>query len=205
MAKRDYVEFLLDRSGSMTTIKDETITLFNSFLGDNRDTRISITQFDSEGIETLFDAVKAEDAAELNEDTFLPRGMTPLFDAIGRRIVATDEYLKENGKKRNVVFAIMTDGHENASHEYTSRQVFDMIREREERGWQFIYLGANQDAYAVGQALGIQLGTTVTYDSASVADAGAILTSATSSYRSTGRTVSRSVDVTSGTSEEEDV
>lgn len=208
-AKRPIINFVLDRSGSMGAIKAATIDLFNEYLSDNRNARWTLTQFDSEGIDTLYTARKGEEVEELNPKTYQPRSMTPLYDAIGQTLRKLDDYLKgQNGSKRKVVVAIMTDGWENASEEYTHEMIFKLIREREEMGWQFIYLGANQDAYVVSRDLGIHAGASLTYsgDDASVAAASVGTRAVTQSYMGSamGQTVSYHEDVstTQGPDEE---
>jgi Mg-chelatase subunit ChlD len=89
--------------------------------------------------------------------------MTALYDAVGRSITKTRRYLERRGDDRpsDVIVVILTDGMENASHKWTSRQVFDLITEAEDTGWQFVFLGANQDSWAVAQNMGIRKGAVV--------------------------------------------
>ena len=98
-------------------------------------------------------------------ETFVPRAMTALFDAVGRTI-------NETKTKNDVVFVIITDGMENASREFTKKSVFEMIKEKETKGWNFIFLGANQDAIQAGGELGIKAGNSMTYN----ANAGSVNT-----------------------------
>jgi hypothetical protein len=89
--------------------------------------------------------------------------MTALLDAVGRSVVKTRAYLETLGDDRpsDVIMVILTDGMENASQRWTARQVFDLITEPEDSGWQFVFLGANQDSWSVAQNLGIRKGTIV--------------------------------------------
>src|SRR5207253_953347 len=99
---------------------------------------------------------------------FEPRGTTPLYDAIGRSVtLAQGRACTPDGSNEQPLVVVLTDGLENASHEYTHAQIFDLIKAKESAGWIFTYLGANQDAYAVGGAIGINAGATQNY----VADA----------------------------------
>ena len=96
----------------------------------------------------------------INDDDFLPDGMTALYDAIGTSI----DYQK-NISTNNVICVILTDGLENSSHIYKLTEIKQLISDMEkEHNWQFIYLGANQDSFSVGSGLGINKGVTQNYD-----------------------------------------
>jgi hypothetical protein len=99
--------------------------------------------------------------------------MTALLDAMGKTITATGERLAamaEADRPGHVIFVTLTDGLENASKEWTRERVFSMVKEQTDTyGWTFVYLGANQDAVAVGQSMGIASGNTITYDVNNVA------------------------------------
>ncbi len=159
------ITFILDRSGSMEAIRNTTIEGFNHFLNEQQEgipeARMTLIQFDHE-YETVYQGRKIRKITPLNRDTFVPRGTTALLDAIGRGIRETRARHKATKKKDRpgkVLFVILTDGLENASHEYSRKQIFEMIRKKEEkRGWQFIFLGANQDAIHEAASLGIDNG-----------------------------------------------
>jgi len=158
-----HVSLVLDRSGSMSSIAQDTIGGFNRFITDQRavpgDCTVTLVQFDTHAIETVCDARPVHQAPLLNERTFLPRGGTPLYDAIGQTIHATGKFLKdkpEAERPAKVVFVIITDGEENSSREFTQARVFELIKEqRDIYKWEFVFIGANQDAFAVGTALGV--------------------------------------------------
>lgn len=205
MGKRPIINVILDRSGSMMSIKEETISLFNSLLKEHKEARFTLTQFDSEGIDIDYMARKGEDVEKLNGDTYQPRGTTPLYDAIGITLSRLDEWLKDKGgRKRKVIVAIITDGLENSSREYTQAQIKSMIEEREGSDWQFIYMGANQDAYEVGQGMGVN--STISY-SASAQSMGAgtqVAAAVMDSYIATGTVQTGHTDVKDeGTSDEQ--
>jgi len=163
--KQINVCLVLDETGSMGTVWDQTISGYNEYLAllkKQGGTVFTLIKFDSTKVETVHDAVPIEDVPELTRDTYIPGQMTPLYDAIGRTIKTVDS-LKG---KSNVIFTVLTDGYENASVEYTQRQVFDMITERKDKGWTFAFLGANQDAWAVSQGLGMSKGNTMTFNQA---------------------------------------
>ena len=199
-----YINFLLDRTGSMETIRDATIDGFNEFLKGQRKTpgktRWTLTLFDSENPqEVVFDLAKGRQVPKLTRDTYEPRSMTPLYDAVGMTLTAALKHAKGENYDGHI-FIIMTDGLENASREWTMDQVQDLVQKAEKRDWQVIFLGANQDAWAVGQSLGVVAGSTVTY-AATAASVGSTMSSVTDTankYRSTGETVSSHVDTTDG-------
>ena len=102
--------------------------------------------------------VDGEDLATisgLDPARYQPRGTTPLYDAIGTMIYRLDR----RGEAEDVVVVIVTDGLENASREYASGQVHRLIEERKKSGWTFVFLGANQDAYASGERIAVAPGS----------------------------------------------
>lgn len=152
---------LLDRSGSMASVKSDVEGGFARFLEEQRrlpgECTLSLVQFDSEGVEAVYTAKPIRDAQAIELE---PRGMTPLLDAVGRTIVATGERLaamREPERPGRVLFVIITDGKENASREYSKTQVSAMVeRQRQKYSWEFLYLGANVDAFAEAGGLGIE-------------------------------------------------
>jgi hypothetical protein len=88
----------------------------------------------------------------LNDGNYRPNSNTPLYDAIGQTVRATEKRVKE---KDRVAFVILTDGMENASKEYNKAGIFTLLKEKEAAGWGIIYLGANQDAYREAMGMGI--------------------------------------------------
>lgn len=171
MKDATHIAVLLDRSGSMGAVKDETISGFNYFLkeqkaaGDNAS--FTLVQFDSESTDVVHEARPVRDVPDLNQDTYQPRGSTPLLDALGGTINSTGKTLAgipEANRPDKVVFVIITDGEENASHKFTKTQVKEMIDHQTEKyKWQFVYLGANQDAFAEAGAVGIAMANAANY------------------------------------------
>lgn len=166
--KRLYAHILLDRSGSMEECRESTISAFNEYvntLRSNEDisARISLTLFDDQSIDLVFDMEKAANMPKLTHETFVPRGMTPLNDAIGKTAARIDKETLLEGE--NVAFVILTDGLENASQEYSHDAVRKLLeRVQKEKNWLVIYLGANQDAFAEGATRGVAAAQSMTYD-----------------------------------------
>jgi hypothetical protein len=138
--------FLLDRSGSMETCRQDTIDGMNAFIESQRELggTMTLCLFDHE-FETLYERTPMKDVPLLTEETFQPRGGTALFDAMGK-------ILKMN-LSDNTMVIILTDGEENSSEKYTAAHIKDLV---ELKPWQFVYLGANQDAVLNAERLGIR-------------------------------------------------
>ena len=156
------IAFVLDRSGSMNPIAGDAIGGFNTFLAAQQalpgEARLTLVLFDHEYLvphtSAAMSAVTPLDAA-----TYVPRGMTALLDAVGRTIDdlgARLAALPEEERPAKVIVAILTDGQENASRDYTFAKVSAMIKHQQEKySWEFIFLAANQDAIAAAGALSI--------------------------------------------------
>ena len=164
------ITIVLDRSGSMGSVKEATIEAFNGFLHSQKtgdgDVQFSLVQFDDQ-YEPLLTAVPMAQVADLTPTTYEPRGSTALLDAIGRTIVETGQRLSqmpEPQRPGTVLFVIQTDGFENASHTFRLEQINSMIAEQRQKYlWEFIFLGANQDAIASAAHFGIAAGQALTY------------------------------------------
>ena len=180
--------FLLDCSGSMESCWDDTIGGFNSFVNDQKQFggTLTLIQFDHE-YNLIYENKPIEDVEPLTRETFKPRGSTALLDAIGRAI-------KEIHTKTIPTYVILTDGYENASNKYTKAHIKDLIGERQKDGWQFVYLGANQDAFAEAGSIGIAPCCTMNYDANRTPDAMRVLSAAMSSQAS-GQTPTMNLNV----------
>lgn len=156
---RTLVGVVLDRSGSMSSVLKDTIGGFNTFVETQRqedaDQVYVLTQFDHE-YEVVQDGVELDDVVVLTNKNYVPRGSTALLDAIGQTIHSMDALMANDKTIQQALMVVLTDGGENASREFTRDQVFALIEERRKQGnWDFTFLGANQDAIAVGGSFGI--------------------------------------------------
>ena len=151
--------FILDRSGSMETCRDDTIGGFNAFIDSQKQFNGTLTliQFDHE-YQSVYTNKPIGEVEPLTRETFVPRGSTALLDAVGRTL---KEYQALSAPPTVI---ILTDGLENASNKYTKAHIKDLITERQKNGWEFVYLGANQDAFAEAGALGIPPAGTLNFD-----------------------------------------
>ncbi|WP_134767168.1 vWA domain-containing protein [Nocardioides sp. 1609] len=162
-----HVYFLLDRSGSMQSIKADTEGGFAAFIDEQRAApgtcRVTLAQFDNV-YEEVYRDVDVADVAPL---VLAPRGSTALLDAIGRLVNdagARLAALPEGERPGTVVVAIMTDGLENASREWTHPAVKALVEQQTAQyGWDFMYMGADQDAVEVGASIGVSAEHSLTY------------------------------------------
>lgn len=158
------INFVLDKSGSMDAIRDATISGFNEFKADQAKEEgkafLTLTLFDTT-FNTACSAVPVREVPDLALTSYRPSGCTALYDAIGYTMRITDDFVAANNPDQ-VIFVIMTDGYENSSREFSQRQIFDLIAERQKNAeYEFIYLGANQDSYGAGQDMGMRAGRMV--------------------------------------------
>ena len=200
--KNNYSEiaFVLDRSGSMESCRGAAIEGFNRFLADQQKVeglaKLTLVLFDDEYLLPV-NALPVAEVLPLDEQTFVPRRTTALLDAIGRTV---DELgvrlaaLPEADRPAEVIVAILTDGAENASHEYTWNDLARVIKQQTEQyRWTFLFLGANQDAIATAAQMNIAAANAACY----VADAAGVqATSRTIGRRVSGIRLSRSVHAT---------
>ena len=167
LKNKSIITFVLDESGSMNAVKDTTISGFNEYLetlkNENVESKFKLILFNSSKSENRYNFEDIKDIPEMGEGDYNPGSLTPLYDSIGRGINDTDKYLKKNRLPGNVIFTIMTDGQENSSRKYTRSHIFNKITSRQNRGWNFVYLGSQQDSWVEGQRIGIDRRFTADY------------------------------------------
>lgn len=178
------IALVIDASGSMETCKAETITGFNNFIKEQKklgveDTTVSITFFNSY-VNKAVENSPLNNINVLDESNYVPNGYTALLDAVSATI---DSVSRDLGNKRAIV-VIMTDGQENSSHTITNAQLKEKIEQKTAQGWEFIYLGANQDAFAEAHKYGISALNTSNYYADKSATAYASTSGAVGSLRS---------------------
>ena len=170
-AQSTEIIIVLDRSGSMASVQESTIQAFNQYVQSQRDgigeLKLSLVQFDDQ-YEPVLTSVPIAEVRDLDKNSYQPRGSTALMDAIGRTIVSTATRLRnrrESKRPEKVLFVIQTDGFENASREFRPHQINEMIAEqRLKYGWQFVFLGANQDAIMSASQFGIPATASLSYN-----------------------------------------
>lgn len=154
------VVFLLDRSGSMSNCVEDTIGGYNTYLAKERKnkykTNITTILFD-DNYEVLYSREDIKNVKDLTNDEYYARGCTALLDAVGKTITDISKKAKDN----KVLFIITTDGLENASREYTKDKVRKLIEKH--NNWEFIFLGADINAYQEGASIGIKKSNIANY------------------------------------------
>ena len=191
------IAFVLDETGSMDVVRDATISGFNEYVDslkrNGQNVTMSLVKFNSRKKEIVYVDKPLMEVPALSRSNYVPDAMTPLYDAIAHTIRALEAALPSKQLKPSVLCVIMTDGQENASHEYTREKIFALISEKEAEGWTFAYLGANQDAWEVGASIGVPVGSSMSYASGQPKAAFAALSDATSAYRASGSRQTRSL------------
>lgn len=164
---RTLVTFLLDRTGSMQEVRDDTIGAFNTYIEtlkrEGGGIEFSLILFDSTSVDRIYVNRPIAEVKPLTTDTYVPRDWTPLIDASFKTIKAVERSVSESKDKPKVVICIQTDGQENASRQHTMKELQDLIKEKRELGWQFNFMGCGIDAYDQARQMGISRGSTVSY------------------------------------------
>ena len=166
--KNTDIIFILDRSGSMSCVEEETIRGYNDFLDKQKKNRgqvfVTTVLFDDK-YELLYSRENISNVKHISNCEYYARGCTALMDAIGKTIVTLD---KKIDKHNRVIMVIMTDGLENASREYNRDMVKKLIKKHKD--WEFVFLGANIDSAEEGASIGISKEKTANFsqDEASI-------------------------------------
>ena len=164
------IVFILDRSGSMAGLEDDTIGGFNAMIEKQRrepgEAYVSTVLFDNESI-VIHDRVDIQKIAPMTRREYYVRGCTALLDAVGKaihHIGNVHKYAREEDRPEKTLFVITTDGMENASRQYSYARLKEMIeRQKEKYGWEFLFLGANIDAAKEAARFGINADRAANY------------------------------------------
>lgn len=187
--------FVIDRSGSMSNIASDVIGGFNAYIKSQREKlanglcRVSAYKFDNQ-YESIFENLDLKEVLELTNKDFEPRGTTALLDAVGQTIDNLGLRLHntpEEERPERVLVVVITDGLENSSNLYSAQLIKEKIEHQTQvYSWDFVYIGANQDSWQVGNSYGYTAGTTMNYvaDSDGVKNMFDTLDKSTISYRS---------------------
>lgn len=186
--KKTELVFILDRSGSMMGLEKDTIGGYNSMLErqKNAEQEVYVTTvlFDDK-YELLHNRVNLKEVKPITEKEYYVRGCTALLDAVGKTVNLVKSSADAD---TSVIFVITTDGYENASREFNHAQIQRMIRMQEEKGWEFIFLGANIDSAQTAEKMGIRRERATDYvaDSKGVGLNFQAISKAVSNFMSTG-------------------
>ena len=163
------IVFILDRSGSMGGLENDTIGGFNAMLKEQKEKDgkafVTTVLFDHERF-TLHDRLPIEQVPEMTAKDYTVRGCTALLDAIGytiEHIKSIHRYARREDVPASTMFVITTDGYENASRHFSGPAVKKMINAQKKKGWEFLFIGANIDAIATAKDYGIESDRAVNY------------------------------------------
>ena len=163
--------FILDRSGSMGGLESDTIGGYNSLIEKQKQepglATVTTVLFDDQ-YELLHDRAPLTGIAGMTDKQYFVRGSTALLDAIGRTVTKIENAHKNvigSELPENTLIVITTDGMENASREYTYDRVKQLVERQKEKGWEFLFLGANMDAIGTARRFGIDADRAATYSS----------------------------------------
>ena len=194
-----YIIFVIDRSGSMASIRDDMIGGFNTFIQTQRDAKLGqckvfAYKFDTE-YEIMFEDRDLSEVPALDRSSYSPRGDTALYDSLGKTISDMGQRLasmKEEDRPEKVLVVTITDGEDNSRlrgeryTRYSADKVKEMVdHQTKNYKWDFAYIGANQDAWAVGGRMGVASNLNYTATSAGTAYAFDNLARSTNNYRAT--------------------
>lgn len=173
MKKNNVTElvFILDRSGSMSGLEGDTIGGFNAMLEKQKkeegEAFVSTILFDNTS-KVIHDRIKLQDVPPMTDKDYTVQGCTALIDAIGgaiRHIGNIHKYARPEDVPAHTIFIITTDGQENASYQYSSAKVKEMIEHQKTKyGWEFLFIGANIDAVETAASFGIEKNRAVNYN-----------------------------------------
>jgi uncharacterized protein YegL len=174
--QKTYHLMILDKSGSMGSVRDVTISGLNEQLGsikkaeedflDQEQIVCFVTFNNNVDTDQIWNS-KITDIEDFNQTSYAPGGMTALYDAVGMGIDKLKDQIKDElaSRSANVVVTIFTDGSENVSREYSGSQVKELIEEIQEAGqWTVAFVGCGDDVFNVAEAMGISRGNTMAYD-----------------------------------------
>lgn len=161
--------FILNRSGSMSGLESDTIGGFNAMLRDQKskegEAYVTTVLFDS-AVRTLHDRLPVKKVEELTNKDYTVGGCTALLDAIGetiRHIDSVHRYIRPEDVPQHTVFAITTDGMENASRNFSYKEIKKLIEKKKRDGWEFLFVAANIDAAEAAAHIGISEDRAVNY------------------------------------------
>lgn len=165
------VVFLLDKSGSMHGLEESTIKGYNDFIDSQKreegDCLVTAYLFSTD-LKKIHSHQDIHDIPPMEIEDYVPKGCTALYDSIGKAIGEVDGYLEEVGRKRNIIFVIITDGLENASRIYDAKSVHSMIERKKKCDWKFLFLGSNFDVKTEAEKIGLDDDDCVSYQNTEI-------------------------------------
>lgn len=165
---------VLDRSGSMESMKDEPIGGFNRFIEEQKElegeAKLTLVLFDDQ-YDVIHDGVDLKEVPKLTKDVYWPRGMTALLDAVGKAVNTVEarlSKLKDEYQPEKVIVVILTDGLENSSHEFKKEDLKKKIEElQKEKKWEFIFMGSELESFDDARGMGLKASMCDSYQATS--------------------------------------
>jgi len=203
MAKT-YLSIILDETGSMTSVREEVINSYNGLIKKQKKEKgeclVTLTQFDvgsnpDGDVRVKFTNKSIKDVKKITEEDYQPNGCTNLYDAVGSTINKVAKDLKGK-KKPRVLFVINTDGFENSSRECSGDDIKKLITEKQGKGWDFLFMGADltaQQSISIANSMGIPTTNTVAYVKSETAATMDCASATISSYRK-GESLKKSME-----------
>lgn len=166
---------IIDESGSMSDLRDDTIGGFNAYLETlkelEKDVKLTLVTF-SDVYKTVIDGLNVKSIKKLTKKDYSPNGNTALLDAVGSTMIKVGRRLADTPEQERpgkVSFFIATDGQENASREFSIEKIKDMVKEQTEKySWDFVFAGANIDAFGAGSSMNVNAANIANYTADSV-------------------------------------
>ena len=179
------VYILLDRSGSMSTLWNESIGSINGYVDNLKNSDyVHFAVFDSVSHDVIRDG-KVKDWKDVSAEEVSPRGGTPLYDSVGTIMAAAEE-----ADAKKTVLVVMTDGYENASKEHTQQSIKAKVKQFEDKKWEVLFLGANFDAVeTVSGSVGVINSKTMNIAAGNLRSSMDTLSAYTASYATTGAAI----------------
>lgn len=171
MKTRIFNLIILDESGSMSSIEQEAISGVNETIQTIRAAQksyeeqqhfVTLVSFNSSSVKTIYDCLEVEKVEELTNKEYVPACSTPLYDAMGDSLTKLRKKVTEEDK---ALVTVITDGYENASHEYNGSAIKQLVESLKQKGWVFTYIGANQNSQEV--ALNISINNVMNFQTTS--------------------------------------
>lgn len=204
---------IIDSSGSMSSLQEDTIEGFNNFIEEQRDfpgrANVTLILFNSD-CDVVYEGIDIKDVDPLTDKEYIPEGYTALFDAISSSIASLKKRIfnmSEEDQPSKAIFCIITDGQENSSQEVDKDTVTNLINQcKDYYNWEFAFLSADMDAIKEASSIGISSGMTGSFTPTSegISYAYASVSSATASYRGNPVSVSGETSYIKSAMDEED-
>lgn len=181
------LEFVLDETGSMSSIRRQTVAGFNEFLREQQSAegsaRMTLTKFEGGSLRTPYQDVDLSFIPAMTTQSYVPGGGTNLFDAVGERIETLAERLQSWNVQPDALLVVMTDGGDTCSKYFNAQMISNLVARYRNLGWGFAYLGSDANALRIGQTMGFNSGEIRCFENTNIEETFRDLATATTVYR----------------------